>query len=160
MKSWLRLIQMILLSVLMFNISNAQDFEGEELEVYNTIVKLFDGMRASDSSMVRSVFSGECRMYSHGKNKEGILQTTKGDVDAFVAAIGKPKDQVWDERLWDTKIDIDLGIAQVWTEYGFFVGDKFSHCGVDAFQLIKIKEDWKIIQVVDTRKSEGCDPKK
>lgn len=33
----------------------------------------------------------------------------------------------------------------------------FSHCGIDAFQLFKDdKGEWKITQIVDTRRKEGC----
>ena len=47
-------------------------------------------------------------------------------------------------------------VAQVWTEYDFHSGDKFSHCGIDAFTLLKVKGEWKIAAVSDTMQREGC----
>jgi hypothetical protein len=42
--------------------------------------------------------------------------------------------------------------------YVFYVGDRFSHCGVDSFQLVRISAGWRIIQIADTRRKEGCTP--
>ncbi len=59
--------------------------------------------------------------------------------------------------IWDPKIEIDGNLAQAWTQYAFYVGKKFSHCGVDAFQLFKGTDGtWKIFQLADTRQKEGC----
>ena len=52
---------------------------------------------------------------------------------------------------------VDGGIAQVWTDYAFYVGAEFSHCGVDAFHLAKDAfGSWKIMHLMDTRRKEGC----
>jgi hypothetical protein len=37
------------------------------------------------------------------------------------------------------------------------VGDRFSHCGVDAFTLAKEDDAWKIVALTDTRRRQGCD---
>jgi hypothetical protein len=139
------------------NVSMGQQMNEEEKEVYDIIIKLFDGMRAGDSMMVHSVFSDDCRMYSNFINEKGINQNRIGSLKGFLEAIGTPHDQVWDEKIWNTKVDVELGVAQVWTEYAFFAGDKFSHCGIDAIQLIREKGDWKIIQIIDTRQKEDCE---
>jgi hypothetical protein len=44
----------------------------------------------------------------------------------------------------------------VWTEYDFHLGDKFSHCGVDAFHLLKTSAGWKVVALSDTARREGC----
>ena len=31
-----------------------------------------------------------------------------------------------------------------------------SHCGINAFQLFKSSDGWKVIQITDTRNKEGC----
>jgi hypothetical protein len=45
----------------------------------------------------------------------------------------------------------------VWAKYAFFLGDRFSHCGIDAFQLHQTADGWKIFQLTDTQRSEGCE---
>ena len=57
----------------------------------------------------------------------------------FLLQLETPHKEVWDERIVDYKIEIDENLAQVWAPYEFYLDDKFSHCGVNAFQLIKNK---------------------
>ncbi|RYZ94279.1 MAG: hypothetical protein EOP47_28140, partial [Sphingobacteriaceae bacterium] len=54
----------------------------------------------------------------------------------------------------DIKIDGEL--ASVWTPYKFYLGDKFSHCGINFFQLMKMATGWKVIYIVDTRRKDNC----
>ncbi|MCA0931896.1 nuclear transport factor 2 family protein [Lutimonas saemankumensis] len=131
--------------------------EHEKKEILNVIEKLFDGMREGDSSKVASVFDKEVSMLTSYTNKEGKKIISKGDLSRFLTAIGTPHEKVWDEKIWNTQIMIDGGIAQVWTDYAFYVGTDFSHCGVDAFHLVRRGESgWKIVHLMDTRKKEGC----
>jgi hypothetical protein len=34
--------------------------------------------------------------------------------------------------------ELDGPLASVWAEYSFYAGEKFSHCGIDAFQLAQV----------------------
>ena len=53
-------------------------------------------------------------------------------------------------------VHIDGPLATVWVDYWFFAGPRFSHCGVDAFQLVKGAGRWRIFSIVDTRRTAGC----
>jgi len=125
-------------------------------EVLKVVVHLFDGMRAGDSSMVSSCFYDEVEMFTSYTNKEGEAVLKKGNVETFIEAVGSPHDEVWNEKIWDTEIRVDGNLAQVWTKYGFYLDDKFSHCGVDAIHLTKTKDGWKIFHLSDTRQRKGC----
>jgi len=130
----------------------------DSTSIHTVILTLFDGMREADSAKVSSVFHKEVRMYSSFTSKEGELILKEGKLSSFLNAIGTPHDKIWDERIWNTKIQIDGGIAQVWTDYAFYISDDFSHCGVDAFDLVKDSSgNWKIIHLMDTRKKEACE---
>jgi hypothetical protein len=41
-------------------------------------------------------------------------------------------------------------------DYSFYLGDKFSHCGVDAFLLARDGTEWKVVSLADTRRRQGC----
>lgn len=127
-------------------------------EVMKPINELFEGMKKADSLLVANAFSSNATMYTSYINKEGVEVLHESSVDEFAKSIAnKPKDQPdWIEKLYNTEVKIDGTLAQVWTEYSFYVGNQFSHCGVDAFNLAKLKGEWKIIQIIDTRKKEGC----
>jgi hypothetical protein len=130
---------------------------GDNESVQNVIVTLFDGMREADSAKVSSAFRKDVTMYTSFTSKEGDLMVEKGKLESFLKAVGTPHDEIWDERIWNTKILIDGGIAQVWTDYAFYIGEQFSHCGVDAFHLVKEPSgQWKIVHLMDTRRKNDC----
>jgi hypothetical protein len=60
----------------------------------------------------------------------------------------------------DVEIRMDGSLATVWAYYDFFAGDRFSHCGYDAFQLLKSQSEWKVVGVADSRRTEGCRQKR
>ena len=60
------------------------------------------------------------------------------------------------ERMWDAEVLLHDPIAVVWTPYDFHVGEEFSHCGIDAFSLVRTPQGWKIAGNVLTRETEGC----
>ena len=116
------------------------------------INRLFEGMRSGDSAMVRSAFAANARLMRAGPN--GLGETP---IDRFVIAVGTPHDSTWSEPIWDTQIQIDGHLASVWTKYAFFLGARLNHCGIDAFQLYRTSEGWKIFQLTDTQHNEGCE---
>jgi len=115
-------------------------------------------MREGDSAKVHSVFHNEIRMYTSYILKTGEKKLKQGELSEFLTAIGTPHPEIWNEKISNTNIQIDGNLAQVWTDYDFYIGEKFSHCGVDAFQLIRGDNDkWKIIHLIDTRRIKNCD---
>jgi len=58
--------------------------------------------------------------------------------------------------MWDPNVLIHKEIAVVWAKYDFHREGKFSHCGVDAFNLVKTPEGWKISGIIYTVEKEGC----
>ena len=135
--------------------SFARAQSAEEQEVLKPIRRLFDGMRKADTAVVRSAFHPDVSFMSTGvRNGETVVR--KESLDAFVKVIGTPRPEMLDERVWNEKTLIDGPLASVWMDYALFIGPRFSHCGVDAFQLAKMSDGWKIIAIADTRRTEGC----
>lgn len=121
--------------------------------VRSTIDRLFDGMRAGDSTAVRSAFHPDGGLHTAiGPSDTSAVQSTP--VDAFVEAVGEPHDKVWDERIWDVEIRIDGPLASAWVPYAFYHGEELSHCGVNAMQFVQTAEGWKIYQLTDSRRQE------
>ncbi len=127
----------------------------DERAVLDVVQRLFDGMRTADSVLVRSVFHPDARLISTGmRNGEPAVGVIP--IDGFVQAVGGAE-AVWDEKIFDPQVRIDGNLAQVWTEYTFHAGERFSHCGVDAFLLARTTDGWKIASLADTRRREGCE---
>jgi hypothetical protein len=128
----------------------------EKEAVLKPIHQLFDGMRKHDSAMVRGAFAAEGRLLSIA-DKDGKVQVRTISPDQFAGAVGRAANgPPWNEPIYDPEIRVDGRVATVWTWYDFLAGDKWSHCGIDAFQLAKLDDGWKITQLVDTRYQTGC----
>ena len=69
----------------------------------------------------------------------------------------KASKQAMRERIWNPEVRIHGLIATVWAPYDFWIDGKFSHCGIDAFDLIKTEEGWKIAGGSYTIESK-CEP--
>src|SRR5205085_5594212 len=102
--------------------------------VKETLNRLFEGMKKSDTALIRSAFSGNSTLQTVVKNKEGKVAIETEPLDSFLVAIATPHVEVYDERITIDVIKFDAELAMVWAPYKFYLGDKFSHCGVDAFQ--------------------------
>ncbi len=133
-------------------------FGQENKKVMEPVNQLFEGMKKGDSAMVHQAFNPAPHFFTvfvDPKTSKPVLKTA--DFNGFLKAIGTPHADIWNEAVWSPKIEIDGNLAQVWVPYAFYAGKKFSHCGVDAFQLFKNeKGDWKIFHLADTRQKEGC----
>lgn len=128
----------------------------ETAAIKQTITTMFDAMRKGDSVSLRATFAKGMILQSIAKNKAGLTTITTESPDEFVKSVGTPHKGVYDERITFQDIKIDGDLASVWAPYKFYLDDKFSHCGVDVFQLMKTADGWKIIYIVDTRRKDGC----
>jgi hypothetical protein len=76
--------------------------------------------------------------------------------EEFIADL-RPDGHEYTER-WtgEPTILIRGPIAVIWGEYEFWINGKFSHCGVDAADLVKINGEWKVANFMWTVEKEGC----
>jgi imidazolonepropionase-like amidohydrolase len=126
----------------------------EREAVLAVVQRLWDGMRRRDTALVRSVFDSSAALTRVAtRNGEARVQVTP--VSGFVEALGRAS-EAWNERMFAPDVRVDGSLATVWTEYDFHLGSQFSHCGVDAFQLLKTSAGWKIVALSDTARREGC----
>ncbi len=157
MKERIRIkISAILLCILCLTAVSASAQPSDKEQVLKQIETLFDGMRAGDSSKVAQVFTPDATIHSIFRDREGKVQFRAGSLNAFKNAVGTPHDQIWDERVANIKVNVDGDMAVAWVPYSFYLGDNFSHCGVNSFQFMKTPKGWKAISIVDTRRRTNC----
>jgi hypothetical protein len=148
--------KIIILSAIVANCTIAFAQQTATDAIKQTITTLFDGMRKSDSTMIRSAFAKGMAFHSVAIKKDGSTELVNVDPGVFIKRIVAPHQGVYDERVTFSDIKIDGNLASVWAPYKFYISDKFSHCGVDIFQLMKTAGGWKIIYIVDTERKDGC----
>ena len=132
----------------------AQD---SEREVMAPIHRMFEAMSKADTVLLQSAFHSDVTFTTIAVLPGGDLKLTREDGPrSFKRAIAKLQPDYLQEPIYDYKIFIADGFAQVWAPYALFAGGQFRHCGVDSFQLLRASDGWKIFHLADTRKKEKC----
>ncbi|MEE1884588.1 nuclear transport factor 2 family protein [Pedobacter flavus] len=135
--------------------SFGQNASNNEIEIKKTINQLFEGMYKSDSTLLKNSFDKNAILQTIVKNKEGIVSVKNESTQEFIKSIGGKHPQ-YEEKIKFIDIKVDGELATVWTNYQFFVDNKFSHCGVNSFQMVKSNNSWKIAYIIDTRRKDNC----
>jgi hypothetical protein len=125
-----------------------------QTEVRALVDRMFDAMRAGDTTAFRSTLHPDFRLVIT-TNREGqpVHRVISGD--EFVANLGRSTRKL-DERIANVEIRIDDNLASVWNDYSFYVDGTLDHCGVDSFTIIRTTEGWKVVHVADTQRRESC----
>jgi len=138
--------------LLLFLNSSGQTAEDS---VRATINQLFIAMKEGDSAKLRDAFADSAILQTIG-SRAGKTIIRNESVQQFASSIKTlPKDAA-DERITFETIRIDGPLALVWTPYQFYFQEKFSHCGVNSFHVVRMDGKWKIQYLIDTRRKENC----
>ena len=146
---------LLLTACIVFCHAQAQTTEDSVKAAVN---KLFTGMKSSDAALVRNSFTDSAVLQTISRNKEGAIYVRNESVASFANVVASMPRDAADERIVFETIRIDGPLASVWTPYNFYYEGKFSHCGVNSFQLVKLNGEWKIQYLIDTRRKQGCKP--
>ena len=147
---------LILLTATLFSLTGIT--QTAEDSVKTVVNKMFDAMKNSDPSVLKSCFGDSVVFQTITRDKTGNLVVVHESVEAFVESIGKLPKGAADERISFETIKIDGPLAIVWAPYNFYYNGQFSHCGMDSFQLVRFSDGWKIQYIIDTRRKQGCNP--
>jgi hypothetical protein len=145
----------ILFSIPVFS----QDKTDDEVAIKTVINQLFDGMRTVDSTKIIAIVYPNATLKTVYINKAGIPKVHTDKMDKFITSVGTPHEGVYDEQILSYDIKIDGNLATAWTEYSFYVDSILLHCGVNAFELFKAENGWKILGITDTRRKDNCQEK-
>lgn len=130
--------------------------QNSEDSVKTVVQNLFFAMKSADTVLLKSSFADSAILQTIVMNTQEIVTVRNEQLKDFVDFISKEEKGNADERIIFETIKIDGPLAFVWTPYEFYYKEKFSHCGVNSFQLVKFSSGWKIQYLVDTRRKDNC----
>lgn len=104
---------------------------------------VLDAINESDPELLREVMTPNALIVSVAPDRDPARST----VDAMAAMLADPPQDLV-ERMWDPRVESDGTVASVWAPYDFYRDGELSHCGVDAFQLVRTDDEWKVQSVV------------
>jgi hypothetical protein len=79
--------------------------------------------------------------------RDGVERVSLRSFSLYISRTGPP---AFTERGFDPTARVQDRVAQVWMPYDLYVGDKWSHCGVDVFTLMKSEGRWRVATVIYT----------
>ena len=119
------------------------------------ITKLFEMMAAHKPAEIVALHTPEAQLIAIMKNKEGKTINRALKAEDFSKNFAEKKAEIL-EDMYAPKVEVDGNFAQVWGRYVFFINGKISHCGVNAFHLVRTDAGWKISGASSTMEPQNC----
>lgn len=121
-------------------------------EVQKKIETFFEAFHAKDTVKLKSICSDKIILQSIQENEKGGKLSDESASEFYKSIASIPSNFNFQEKILSYSIQVDGTMAHAWTPYEFYINDKLSHKGVNAFTLFKENDVWKIIYVIDTRR--------
>ena len=125
-----------------------------EAEVLEVIQQLFDAIEERDTEMAEEVLHPDGQVYRLPLPFEGVPEPASNP--DFIEGLGEPGPDLL-ERMGDAEVLVHERMASAWTPYEFYADGEFSHCGVNAFNLIRDETGWRITGIVYTMEPDPDD---
>lgn len=131
----------------------AEDDPEEEARagVTQATMALFQAMEDKDTAALRTLIHPRAQVVA--VSERGTLVRT---ADEWIPSVARNA-EVLRERMWNAEVQVDGGLATLWAPYDFHLGERFSHCGYDAFTFVREGGAWKLMTVAFTRRTAGCE---
>jgi hypothetical protein len=113
-------------------------------------------MTARDTTATARLQVAEGMSFGLREQSDTLAYFHRGNA-AWVRQLAALRD-TWVERIWDPTVLVHGPLATLWAPYDIHTNGKFTHCGVDAFTLIRTNTGWKIATVAFTMEPTGCPP--
>ncbi|NKI32508.1 nuclear transport factor 2 family protein [Croceivirga thetidis] len=149
--------KLLILSLALFasQINLAQDSEKESVK--KVVEGFFEAFHKQDSMAMKSYMGENVVLQTTGRNKEGKTMYRSQPIEKLYESIVSIPDSIsFEERLTSWNVQVDRTMANAWVGYEFWLNDKFSHCGINSFQMVNFDGEWKIIYLIDTRGKADC----
>ena len=116
---------------------------------------LFDAMRSADSAAARRFLHPDARLQRPVEEDGGQALSVAG-VGGWLQSIGDAEPGQLDEEIWELEVRRDGRLATAWMQYAFYLDGDLHHCGVNAFQLVRLEDGWVAFSIADTSREQGC----
>ncbi|MGH7467090.1 MAG: nuclear transport factor 2 family protein [Longimicrobiales bacterium] len=121
--------------------------------IVTALQRVFDGMRTRDTASIRQAFIPDGVLI--GLQTDAVFPTPIGSWLQSLARI--PDGNEIREQMVHPEVRISDNLATIWTWYDLHMGDRFSHCGIDAAQLVRTVDGWKVAQISYTTRRSPCE---
>jgi hypothetical protein len=110
--------------------------------VLRVVQAFFDTMTARDVENMRKIMAPNGRFFAMDMRKPDA-EPSSFTTEEYLERLQKST-RTNRERIWNPEVRVHGSIATVWAPYDFWTDGQYSHCGVDAFDLIRTAGGWQI----------------
>jgi len=146
------------ISTIFFVVSIFFNVNAQANEISNTahpvlipINNMFDAMREHNGKKLLAQFTQQA-ILERVNEKNEVVSSELNEFAAFVNETSKHLD----EQIFNIKVNESDNLASAWVPFAFYLDGKLSHCGVNSFQLVKQKKQWKVRYLMDNSFTGDC----
>jgi hypothetical protein len=124
--------------------------------VVATVQEFFTTMARNDAVGAARILTPDGVSYATRRSGDTVVvrsATFRSHIERLQAA----RDTIL-ERMWSPTVEVHGTVAMLWTPYDLYRNGTFSHCGVDAFTLVRGTQGWLVSSVSYTIEPTGCAP--
>jgi hypothetical protein len=116
--------------------------------------QLWAEMAAANPAGIVALHNPGAQLVALFKTKDGKTVVRNLSAEDFSKGFAEKKNLKEDMYAPEVRVDGDL--ALVWGRYVFFVEGKISHCGLNAFHMVRTDAGWKIGGIASTIDPGAC----
>jgi len=130
--------------------------QSDSAAVVGAIERFFDALRTKDTTVMRASVDSAARFTLLRPDPAGGVRVVVLTGEQFLRNAGNPNSPPLDEPIRNARVLIDGDLASVWAEYQVRRDGQVTHCGFDAFHMVRRQGVWRILNVSDTYRRDGC----
>ncbi len=150
----LKQIYRVVLSTLLF--TSAASAQSARDSVVATVQEFFRAMAANDVAASQRVMLADGTLFATRQDADSLV-VRRGTFESHFERLRAARDTIV-ERMWDPTVTVRATVATVVAPYDLYRNGTFSHCGVDAFTLVRGTHGWLLTSVSYTVQPAGCAP--
>lgn len=149
-------MRVVLSSVLAFITISAGSAAAQSAEeqVQSAVQQALDGLVARDTASLRELFDPAATLVlvRSAPSDPSLVVIPTRDILQGLASPGPERR----EQIRNVRILTASDLATVVADYVFYYDDVLHHCGVTMYDLVQVQNRWRIIQIRQTVRREGC----
>ena len=148
-------LALILSVIAIFSASVFAQKTDDSKDALAVISKMFTEMTNYNPPAIAALYMTDSNLTAIIKTKDGksVIRAFTGE--AFSKNFAEKKGEI-KEDMYAPEVKIFGDLALVWGRYVFFIDGKISHCGVNAFHLVRTDAGWRIANASSTIDAQGC----
>ncbi|HEY0154293.1 MAG TPA: hypothetical protein VGB92_19935 [Longimicrobium sp.] len=132
--------------------------EQDRAAVLASIQSFMDALRTKDTTAMNLHVDSLTRLTLIRPTREGGTRVMVMTGAQFIRAVTQPGQPGIDEPIRNPVVHVSGDLATVWAEYQVRRDTTVTHCGFDAFHLVRRDGRWKFLNISDTYQQTGCGP--